>query len=105
MEEPLNIEMQWNAVCARLSEQLGKNPDLNAVLFLIGIQESGRLANKFSKEQKQDLMHVAICHLLSQDGYYSFSGRDDDGWPHYHLVQPLPEMNTQKQELMLKKFI
>ena len=47
-------------------ERFGKKPDLEAILFLIGMQEYGQLKDKFTKEQKQDLMHVAVCLLLSQ---------------------------------------
>ena len=43
---------------------------MEAILFLIGIQEVGDFRTKFTKEQKQDLMHVAVCSLLSPSGYY-----------------------------------
>ena len=77
-------------------------PDLNTVLFLIGIQELGRWKKDFSKEEKQDLMHIAVCRLLSYDGYFEFVGRDEDGWPHYRQALEMPEQNTLQQEKMLK---
>ena len=58
-------------------------------IFLIGIQEIGNITNKFSKEQKQDLMHVAVCSLLSQSGYYKLEGYDDEGWPHFLQLKEL----------------
>lgn len=78
-------------------------PDLNAVLFLIGIQELGRWKEKFSKEEKQDLMHIAICRLLSTDGFYAFVGRDADGWPHYKQLKSIKIDGVEHQEKMLKE--
>ncbi len=77
-------------------------PDLNGILLLIGVQELGRVQQAFTKEEKQDLMHVAVCRLLSTDGYYSFIGRDEDGWPHYEVVKPLQVKGVKEQEQLLK---
>lgn len=79
-----------------------KLPDLQAILFLIGIQEAGVFRNKFTKEEKQDLMHVAVCELLSSEGYFEFVGRDEDGWPHYNQVKNMEGGNLKAQELLLK---
>lgn len=79
-----------------------KLPDLQAILFLIGIQEAGVFRNKFTKEEKQDLMHVAVCELLSSEGYFEFVGRDEDGWPHYNQVKNIEGGNLKAQELLLK---
>ena len=80
-------------------------PDLNSILFLIGIQELGQVRTKFSKEEKQDLMHIAVCVLLSEDGYFEFKGQDTDGWPHFEQVRPLDVLGPDKQESLLKKRI
>ena len=65
-----DLQQRWWNLEEKLVERFGKKPDLEAILFLIGIQEFGQIKKKFTKEQKQDLMHVAICSLLSQSGYY-----------------------------------
>ena len=80
-------------------------PDMNALLFLIGVQELGRWRQDFTKEEKQDLMHIAVCRLLSYDGNYEFVGRDDDGWPHYKLVAKVPPRSLAAQEELLKQHI
>ena len=83
-------------------ERFGKKPDMEAILFLIGIQEFGEIRKKFTKEQKQDLMHVAVCNLLSQSGYYEVERIDQDGWPHFRQLKALPVLNTIEQENFLK---
>ena len=79
-------------------------PDMNALLFLIGVQELGRW-REFTKEEKQDLMHVAVCRLFAPEGHYEFVGRDDDGWPHYKLVGKIPPRSLAEQEGLLKRRI
>ena len=82
-----------------------KKPDMEAILFLIGIQELGNMKGKFSKEQKQDLMHIAVCTLLSQSGYYKMEGHDDEGWPHFAQLKELPVYNMIEQENFLKDHV
>lgn len=100
-----DLQQRWWNLEAKLVERFNKKPDMEAILFLIGIQEFGQLREKFTKEQKQDLMHVAICSLLSQSGYYELEGKDQDGWPHFRQLKPMPEMNTIEQENFLKDHI
>ena len=65
-----DLQQRWWNLEAKLAERFGKKPDMEAILFLIGIQEFGQLKEKFTKEQKQDLMHVAVCSLFAQSDYY-----------------------------------
>lgn len=78
---------------------------MEAILFLIGMQETGIIKEKITKEQKQDLMHVAVCTLFSQSGYYELEGKDTDGWPHFKQLKSLPEMNMIEQENFMKDHI
>lgn len=78
---------------------------MEAILFLIGIQEFGQLREKFTKEQKQDLMHVAVCKLLIQSGYYELEKMDEEGWPHFKQLKAMPDMNMIEQENFLKDHI
>ena len=78
---------------------------MEAILFLIGMQELGNFKGKFTKEQKQDLMHIAVCTLLSQSGYYSRDGLDEEGWPHFTQLKPLPGYQLIEQENFLKDHI
>jgi len=99
------IHKKWIALRLKLKEQFGKTPDMNAILMLIGIRELGKVQDKFTKEEKQDLMHIAVCKLLSADGYYELEGLDQDGWPHWIAVKKMPVMDLQQQERLLRKKI
>lgn len=100
------LKENWQTLQSFLKNNLGKKPtDLNGVLFLIGVQELGQGKKVFTKEQKQDLMHIAICKVLSYSGIYELEGTDQDGWPHWKLVQQLPFVNTIEQEKLLKAHV
>lgn len=100
-------DFEWLQVRTYVAKTMGKEklPDLQSILFLIGIQELGRWTDEgFTKEEKQDLMHVAVCALLEQDGYYDYIGRDQDGWPHYKKLKnfDLEGLETQEDYLTVK---
>lgn len=100
-----DLQMRWWNLEARLVERFGKKPDLESILFLIGIQEFGQIKPKFSKEQKQELMHVAVCSLLVPSGYYEFERTDTEGWPHFKQLKPMPVMNPVEQENFIKDHV
>lgn len=78
---------------------------METILFLIGIQELGNIGKKFTKEQKQDLMHIAVCRLLRYSGYFELERVDEEGWPHYKQLKPMPDMNPIDQENFLKDHV
>lgn len=99
----LELDRTWAVLLSDIEKMIGKKPkDLNSVVFLIGVQELGQGKRVFSKEEKQDLMHIGICKLLSYSGYYELDGQDKDGWPHWKLVQKLPHFDLLEQEKLLK---
>lgn len=100
-----DLQSRWWALEAKMMKQFGKKPDMETILFLIGIQEFGGSSEKFTKEQKQDLMHVAVCSLLMQSGYYEIDGYDVDNWPHFKQLKDLPVMDMIQQENYLKDHI
>ena len=102
-EVDLLLDQEWAELLDMLTQSIGKRPaDLNGVLFLVGVQELGRGHQFFTKEQKQDLMHIAICKVLSLSGYYQLEGLDTEGWPHWKLIQKLPNFDLLSQEKLLK---
>lgn len=100
-----DLQVRWWNLEAKLVERFGKKPDMETILFLIGIQEFGDIKEKFSKEQKQDLMHIAVCSLLAQSGFYELEGIDGDGWPHFRQLKDLPIQPPHEQELFLKDHV
>jgi len=100
-----DLQTRWWNLEAKLAERFDKKPDLETILFLIGIQEFGQIKAKFTKEQKQDLMHVAVCSLLSASGYYELEGVDSEGWPHFKQLKAMTEMDAIAQEFFLKDHI
>ncbi len=99
----LDLDRSWNNLLNQLEKSIGKRPkDLNGVLFLIGVQELGQGYRLFSKEEKQDLLHIAICKVLSLSGYYQLDGLDQQGWPHWRVIKKLPHFDLLEQEKLLK---
>lgn len=95
---------KWYRIVFDLKKQFGKKPDMNGILFLIGMRELGQL-REFAKDEKMDLMHIATCKLLSYEGYYELQSTDDDGWPHYQMIKALPYADLLSQENRLKKLV
>jgi hypothetical protein len=100
-----DLQQRWWNLEAKLAERFGKKPDLEAILFLIGMQETNFIKEKITKEQKQDLMHVAICTVLTPSGYYELNQYDQDGWPHFKQLKEMPSLNVIEQENFLKDHI
>ncbi len=103
---PNEVNIKW----ARLQEKIARDfdsekPDIKVMLFLIGVQELGKGPRKFSKRQKEELMHIANCRLFSELGFYELDGLDQDGWPHWNLVKPIPNYTLPEQELLIKSLI
>jgi hypothetical protein len=99
------IEKQWKELLKTLNNQFEGDLDLQAVLFLIGVQELGKGKVKYSKDQKLELMHIAICTLLEPFGYYNFAGHDQDGFPHWELNEQLPPLSPGQQMALMKESI
>ena len=100
-----DLQVRWLKLRIKLKERFNIKPDMNGVLLLIGVQELGQGPQEFSKEQKQDLMHIAVCSLFSHSGYYELEGVDADGWPHFKQLKAMPDMNAIEQENFLKDHV
>jgi len=104
--KPSEINAKWNQLQKRIAEDFDTDlPDMKVMLFLIGVQELGQGPKKFTKRQKEELMHIATCKLFSQMGFYELEGADQDGWPHWKLVKPIPGYTLLEQEMMMKSLV
>lgn len=101
------LQLRWARLIdtLRLQMHLKKVPNMEAILFLIGVRELGKGPDEFTKEQKVDLMHIAICAILAPAGYYRLTHADQDGWPHWEQVKEIPFIDIFSQEIFLKSHI
>ncbi len=98
-----DIELKFQKVKKSLEKDFGPGLDVPSLLFLIGVNELGIGYKDFSKQEKTELMHVAICTLLEPYGYYEFEGRDKDQWPHFKLNQLIPALGHQEEQHLMKE--
>ena len=107
MTEADKIESQWDALSITLANKFadGDTLSVESIIYLIGIQELGKGPIEFSKDDKINLMHIAICRLLEPYGYYEFDHDDPDGWPHFNLLKELPNLQAEAQSRMMKEAI
>ncbi len=107
MSRDEQLKERWQLVVTKISNQFadGDTIDLDAIIYLIGVQELGQLERAFKKDQKLDLMHIAICKLLMPYGYYELDFVDDEGWPHYKMLEDLPHLKAGEQSVLMKEAI
>lgn len=98
---------QWSKVLDLVSQKFGQGEllDIDSVLFLIGVRELGRPKKRFKKDEKLDLLHIAICRVLAPYGYYRLEGLDEEGWPHYELLEKLPPLKAGEQSILMKSAV
>ncbi|GAB4518720.1 MULTISPECIES: hypothetical protein [unclassified Allomuricauda] len=99
------LRERWELLVQKLSAQFsdGDPLELDGIIYLVGVQELGNFHRKFKKDEKVNLMHIAICRLLEPYGYYDFDFFDDDGWPHYKIKEQLPPLKAGEQTVLMKE--
>ncbi len=107
MSRDIQLKERWENLVNKLSDQFsqGENLDLDAIIYLIGVQELGKIHLEFKKDEKLNLMHIAICRLLEPYGFYEFEYFDHDGWPHYKVKEELPALKAGEQSVLMKEAI
>ena len=107
MSRDEQLKQRWEIVVKKLTAQFseGEDLDLDGIIYLIGLQELGQLKRTFKKDEKVNLMHIAICRLLEPYGYYEFDYFDAEGWPHYTVKEQLPPLKAGEQSVLMKDAI
>ena len=107
MSKNTELKESWEALVTQLSTRFadGDTLDLDSIIYLIGVQELGQGQRVFKKDEKVNLMHIAICKLLEPYGYYEFDYFDDDSWPHYKTLTELPNLKPGEQTVLMKEAI
>ncbi len=105
MSRDEQLKERWEFLVEKLSAQFsdGDPLELDGIVYLVGVQELGNFHRKFKKDEKVNLMHIAICRLLEPYGYYDFDFFDDDGWPHYKIKEQLPPLKAGEQSVLMKE--
>lgn len=107
MSRDTQLKERWEKLVDILSDRFsqGEDLDLDAIIFLIGVQELGKVHREYKKDEKINLMHIAICRLLEPYGYYEFDFIDNEGWPHYRVKEQLPPLKAGEQSVLMKEAI
>lgn len=105
MARDIVLKQRWDLLVEKLSAQFsdGDPLELDGIIYLVGVQELGQLHRKFKKDEKVNLMHIAICRLLEPYGYYTFDYFDEGGWPHYRVREQLPTLKSGEQTVLMKE--
>lgn len=99
------FEQKWKTVLEKIEAQFGTELDIEALLFLVGVQELGQGKRRFKKDEKLDLIHIGICTVLLPFGYYEFSHFDNDRWPHFTVLKRLPYLKDNDQKELMRKAV
>ena len=107
MSRDEQLKQRWEKLKSTLTERFaeGEDLDIDGIIYLVGVQELGQGYRSFKKDEKVNLMHIAICRLLEPLGYYEFDFFDTDGWPHYKMIEELPLLKPGEQTIMMKEAI
>ena len=107
MSRDLQLKERWDVLVEKLSAQFadGDALELDAIIYLVGVQELGQYHKTYKKDEKLNLMHIAICRLLEPYGYYEFEFFDEEGWPHYTTKEQLPALKAGEQSVLMKEAI
>jgi hypothetical protein len=107
MSRDSQLKERWEELILKLSARFsdGDPLDLDGIIYLIGVQELGQYHRTFKKDEKVNLMHIAICKLLEPYGYYEFEFFDEEGWPHYNIKEALPPLKAGEQSVLMKEAV
>ena len=99
------LKERWDRLISILNERFsdGETIDVEGVLYLVGLQELGQIHQKMKKDDNINLIHIGICTVLEPYGYYRFDFYDEDGWPHFELLEALPNLKPGEQSILIKE--
>ena len=99
------FKQQWGALLLALEPRFGGDLDMQGILFVVGLQELGHGFKEYGKDEKMNIMHVAICSLLEPFGYYEYEGLDAEQWPHWKATSKLPSLKPGQQQRLMQEAI
>ena len=100
-----DLNKKWDALVLKIERQFDDEINLKAILYLIGVQELNMGIKRFGREEKVDILHVAVCKILTPFGFYKFDRVDKEGWPHWTELKAIKNLDDAKQGLLMKEAI
>ena len=99
------LKDRWDNLITVLSDRFsrGQPLEIEGVLYLVGLQELGQVHRKMKKDENVNLIHIGICTVLEPYGYYRFDFFDEEGWPHFELLESLPVLKPGEQSILMKE--
>ena len=99
------LAARWQRLQGQLGPRFGEDElKLEAILFLIGIQSTGRgYEPELEKETKQDLiMEGTYCAFETLDLYERIGADEEGRWIWERTPTPLPKLDVEDQEKLLR---
>lgn len=98
------LESDWQRTLAWLKARFERDPGMEGILFLIGIQSQGRgYQRKLKKEKKQDLIMEGTYCAFETLGIYHRVGADPEGnWIWEPTIPRIPKLPLEQQEKLLR---
>ncbi len=93
-----DVEKEFKGIEFKFIKRFKKKPSLEAILLLIGYQESPETKRKHDKEEKLDLINLGVLTVLAKEGFFKKTGHDN-GWPTF---EPLEGKQVEDKEKTLK---
>ena len=60
----IEFQKKWDQLAIQINKRFNDELDVESILFVIGMQELGQVVDKFTKNQKLEVIHVAVCAIL-----------------------------------------
>ena len=93
----------WEVLVADIEARFGRMPDIDAILFLIGVQSVGRgFEPDLPKERKQSLIMEGSYLAFETLGVYHRMGLERNGFWIWEKTADVPELGLEDQEKLLQ---
>jgi hypothetical protein len=96
-----SIETEYKSVEFRFIRRFQKKPTLEAILLMIGFQESPQIKNSQNKEEKLDLINLGVLTVLERQGFFK-KIPSQTNWPAF---EPTDKKTEEDRELIIKRGI
>jgi hypothetical protein len=98
-----DLHQRWDEFVLKASYHFKVTANLEFLLFIMGIQESGQGIKAYSKQEKMDIITLARCRLLEMSGFVKQTGTDNEGWPTFDVLKDENELLPSERDKMQKE--